>query len=332
MRVDDLWNDMLTEFRALGGVAENIRMGHGPFGRGLFPIDPKKPVSISIPETLLVSLKDIYFEGDVFRVHSRSPVSARGQAFLAQYEQDFAWGVARHEVEQFLSEMSKLPERVREFATKRLGLGRFFVPIVPGLAQKWFFGTRGIRSDSGSVVMPIIEIANHGGAAAYKSESGISLSGTFEDEVLVRYTTPSDPYEMLTNWMFAPKESTAFSIEISGAYGGRDFQIKREFEDQEVPFVPNVSVEEGRVVVSYLLLGHRQFPRVPKGAFRKALQFLKLDDLDEIYDVIQFTNRDGFLELLDILQGLDLPAASILRTMAINQLAALSEHYGARSI
>ena len=54
MSADDLWNDMLNEFRALGGVAENIRIGHGPFGRGLFPIDPKKPVSISIPESLLV--------------------------------------------------------------------------------------------------------------------------------------------------------------------------------------------------------------------------------------------------------------------------------------
>lgn len=332
MGAEDLWNDMLNEFRALGGVAENVRLGHGPFGRGLFAIDPKKPVSISIPENLLVSLKDIYFENDVFRIHPRSPVSARGQAFLVQYEQDFAWGVARQEVERFLSAMSELPEQVQEFATRRLGLGRFFVPIAPGLAHKWFFGTRGIRSGNGNVVMPIVEIANHGGSADYISGAGISLSGRFEDEVLVRYTTPSDPYGILMGWMFAPKEPTAFSIEISGAYGGRDFQIKREFEDKRVPFVPEVSVEEGRVVISYLLLGHRQFPRVPKGAFRKALGFLKLDDLDEIYDVIQFTNRNGFLELLELLQGLDSPAASVLRTLAINQLAALSEHYGVRAV
>jgi hypothetical protein len=332
MGAEYLWNDMLNEFRALGGVAENIRIGHGPFGRGLFPIDPKQPVSIFIPEGLLVPLEDVYFENDTFRVHSRSPISARGRAFLEQYERDFAWGIARGEVERLLSAMIALPEHVRAFATDKLGLGRFFIPVVPGLVRKWFFDSRGIRSGSGNVVMPIIELANHGGSADYISRSGVSLSGTFDGEILVRYTTPSDPYGMFINWMFAPREPTAFSIPIQGEYAGRDFQIKREFEDEDIPFVPKVSLDEDRVVVSYLLLGHQRNPRVPKGAFRKALGFLKLDDLDEVYDVIQMANRENFLDLLRVLEGLDRPGATILRTLAINQLAALSGHYGIRTI
>jgi hypothetical protein len=332
MSAEDVWNDMLSEFRALGGVAENIRIGRGPFGRGLFPVDPKRPVAISIPDTLLVSLEDVYFEGDVFRVNSRSPVGARGRAFIEQYERDFAWGVARGEVERFLSAMTELPQSVRDLGTQRLGLGRFFLPIVPGLVRKWFFETRSIRSGSSSIVMPIIELANHGGSVGYKMAPGLSLSGAFDGEVLVRYTSPSDPYDMFLNWMFAPREPTAFSMAFKGAYAGRKFQIKREFEDQAVPFVPKVSLEEDCVVVNYLLLGHRQFPRVPKGAFRKALGFLQLDELDEVYDYIQMTNRQNFLDLLDVLEGVDLPGAAPLRTLAINQLTSLSDHYGVRVV
>jgi hypothetical protein len=60
--------------------------------------------------------------------------------------------------------------------------------------------------------------------------------------------------------------------------------------------------------------------------------FLKLDDPDEVYDVIQVVNRQKFLDLLEVLEGIDLPGASILRTLAINQLAALSDHYGVRAV
>jgi hypothetical protein len=160
----------------------------------------------------------------------------------------------------------------------------------------------------------------------------VSLSGTFDGEVLVRYTMPSDPYDMFLNWMFAPREPTGFSLPIRGAFGGREFQIKREFEDQTVPFVPNVSLEGDCIVLSYLLLGHQHFPRIPKGAFHKAVRFLQLKDADETFDVIQMLNRQTFLELLEVLEGVSLPGASILRTLAINQLAALSHYFGLRPV
>src|SRR6476646_4511492 len=38
-RDERLWDEMVREFRALGGTVENVRLGDGPLGRGLFPID-----------------------------------------------------------------------------------------------------------------------------------------------------------------------------------------------------------------------------------------------------------------------------------------------------
>ena len=94
------WNELLEEFRALGGTAENIRLGRGEFGRGLFPIEPGKPVAIHIPNNLLVPVGDWVFEGGAPRVgpnaktgerlwterlgkhHSASPVSANGYLYF----------------------------------------------------------------------------------------------------------------------------------------------------------------------------------------------------------------------------------------------------------
>src|SRR3954453_21974805 len=65
------------------------------------------------------------------------------------------------------------------------------------------------------VVMPIIELANYGPGTQYDTERGVSLHGTFEGEVLVRYTIPADPYDLFVHWMFAPEEPMAFSIKMN---------------------------------------------------------------------------------------------------------------------
>ena len=62
------WHDMLTVFRALGGTADNICLRHGERGRGIFPVDPGRPIAIHIPENLLIKLSDIRFVDGKFRM------------------------------------------------------------------------------------------------------------------------------------------------------------------------------------------------------------------------------------------------------------------------
>jgi hypothetical protein len=268
----------------------------------------------------------------VFRVSDRSSLEARARAFLEQYEREFSWGTGREEAERFLYWMNELPENLKEYLTSQMGAGRFFHPVTSRSIQDWFFKSRIIRSGNRRVVMPIIELANHGGTAQYDTLGGVALRGMFENEVLVRYADPTDPYDMFVNWMFVPNEMMAFSLGMQGAFAGKQFEIGREFDDEQMPFLPKVTVDGDRVVASYLLLGHKQFPQVPKGAFRKAMGFVRLPDTDEAYDFMQMVNRKKFLTLLVALEGLHLPAATILRRLAHAQLMALSEHYGTREV
>lgn len=323
---------MLDEFRALGGVAENVRLGHGAFGRGLFPIDPAKPVEIGIPDHLLVSTAHVVVENNVFRINSQSPIDARGRAFLEHYERDFAWGPGRIEIERFLAAMHELPKHLRDLLTKKFDFGRFFRPVSPQLVQRWFFGTRDIATGNRRVIMPIIEMANHGGDVAYDTRSGVALRGMFAGEVLVRYANPTDPHNMYFNWMFAPTEPIAFSTAMSVTSSRRQLDIGRDFVGESPPFVPKVAIEGDRIVAKYVLLGHQNFPRMPKGAFRRAMAHAGFDDVDEVFDLIQFANRQNFLDLLGALEDVELPAARSLRVLAFNQLRALSHHFGARQV
>jgi hypothetical protein len=327
MNSANAWDEMLDEFRALGGVAENVTLRQGPFGRGLFPIDPSKPISISIPEDLLVPVDDVSIENNVFRVSASSAVGARSRAFLEAYERDFAWGPGRLDVERFLGAMNELPEKIRVLLATKFGFARFFLPVSPPLVKKWFLGTRSVKFRNRQVVMPIVEMANHGGTVKYDIESRVGLHGLFDGEVLVRYCTPTDAVDMFLNWAFAPKESLAFSLAMTAACGGKPLDIRRNF-DGNYPAIPGVAIENDRIVVDYLLLGNQHAPGEPKAAFRRAMATTKLADADEVYAFIQFANRQHFLELLNALDGVDLPAAPILRTLALNQLGALSWHFG----
>ena len=216
--------------------------------------------------------------------------------------------------------------------TNKFGFGRFFGPVSPQLVQKWFFQSRVITSGDRVVVMPIIEMANHGGDVEYETGWGVSLRGKFDGEVLVRYATPTDPYDMYLHWMFAPSEPIAFSTAILVTRFKKQFVIGRDFDRESPPFVPKITIEGDRIVAKYLLLGHQSFPRLPKGAFRRAGAHAGLDDLDEVYDFIQYVNRQSFLELLGALEGVHLPVVPALRILACNQLKALSHHFGARQV
>ena len=148
------------------------------------------------------------FENDIFRVDPASQMDARDRAFLERYEQDFSWGTGRVETERFLAMMHELPERVRDMLTERLSLGMFFQPLSPQLVRGLFVGSRAINASNGRrVIMPIIELANHGtNSAEYNTEQGVSLHGLFEGEVLAKYGDPADPYELFAYWMFAPRK------------------------------------------------------------------------------------------------------------------------------
>ena len=321
---------MLDEFRALGGTAENVRLGHGALGRGLFPIDPAKPVDIRIPENLLVPLDHVIFDNGVFRVRDDSWVSARGRAFVERYQQDFAWGTeARNDIERIFTMMETLPEKLRGVLAKK-HLGRFVQPLTPEFMQNTFLASRAISSGGRQVVMPIIELANHGASSYYGGVWGVSLQGLFEGEVLVQYSYPADPYHMFSNWFFASQESHAFSMPMTMTYskGGMEFRIGREQEGEPEPWVPEISVIGKTISANYLLLGHRRFPGLPRGAFHKAMAKAGLEPQDEMFDAIQNLNRRNFLDLIGELEGIGSPAVPLFRTMARYQLNALSSYFG----
>lgn len=332
---DAEWNELLDEFRALGGVADNIRLGQGAFGRGLFPIDPTRRVRLHTPENLLIDVADVGFENGALRVAPGAKVGARERSFFENYHAHISWGGGgREEIEKIFEQASALPEPIRRDLGAKYHCGSWFEDPPSGLIERQFIDSREFYYNGRDVMMPVIELANHGDASAYGCESGISIESSVKGELTVRYAE-TDAYGFFRSWGFVCDSAIAFSVEVDGSIEGARLFIERQTSGAKNgprPWVPSLTVNGGVAKLNFLMLGNGNFPRLCRGIFRRVLREAGFEDVDEAFDKIRRTNLRHFLAMLGDLEAVDGPMALSLRRMARYQLQALSNCFGAREV
>jgi hypothetical protein len=326
---------MLEEFRVLGGTADNVSLKAGRYGRGLFPVDPSKPVKLHIPDTLLLDPKYVSIVNGNFSVDTGAPIGRREKSFLENYERDFSWGATHHETEGLLQMFYAAPAELRELLSKSFDLDPWLGGPTAEAVFHRFFTSRLVHYKDRAVIMPIVELANHGSAPGYELDDGVGLSGRFEDEVLVRYNQ-LDPLQVFQHWGFVSTiESFGWSLSFGISLESKqlDLRIRRNdlnFEEGRDPFYPQVQKDGEQTVLSKMLLGHKAYPGVPRGIFYRVCSEAGVDDAAELFDRIQHVNRTQFLCLARLSETAAPRLGRLLRNLAYAQLELLSNSFGAR--
>ncbi|HWA90052.1 MAG TPA: hypothetical protein VG889_08465 [Rhizomicrobium sp.] len=330
------WQDMIAEFRALGGVAENLRLGHGALGRGLFAIDPARPVRIHVPESLLVDSADVAFENGALTVGPAARTAERERRFIEAYHARFGWGEGgRAEIAQVLDAAQALPADLRRRLLSEFRCGPWFEEASEGLVQRQFLASRQIGYGARTVIMPVLDLANHGGHASFRLQNGIVLQATTADEVLVGYTD-MDSYGLFLSWGFAAEQKQALSIGLLGNVGPAQLKVDRLFAKLKAADrvgLPDMARQAGGgVALDFLMIGNRNFPRLARGIFYKRMREAGLSGAEEAFDLVHHANRMHFLGLIGALEDVEGAMADTLRRMARMQLQAMSYAWGARAV
>jgi hypothetical protein len=335
LNVKAIWNELLDEFRALGGVADNIRLDEGSLGRGLFAIDPGKPVLIRVPENLLVDSSNIFFERDVLKIARDASIGARERKFLEDYHAHLSWnGGGRTEIDRVLLAAQELPEDLRRRLLSEFHCGQWFEDYSPTLVQQQFVASRCISFKERTVLMPVLDLANHGAGGTFEVGDDIALQGVMKDEVLTRYAD-IDSFGVFQSWGFACPQPQAMSIALTGNVGGAQVKIDRAFGNLKSAngvWVPELSPLSNGIELNFLMTGNRQYPRLCKGIFYKIMREAGLSGYEEGFDMIQHSNRMHFLGLLAALEDAGGAMAQTLRLMARYQLETMSFSFGVRAI
>jgi hypothetical protein len=324
---DHAWTELLEEFRALGGVAENIRLGVGLHGRGLFATDPSNPVAIRVPENLLVESQHIIFRNGSPQVGPDAKIGERELAWLNRYLAEISWaGGGRTEVERMFAAAQELPVELRHRLTTEFRCGTWFGDVSDEVVQRHFLRARGITYEGRIVIPPVLEFANHGAAAGFDASNGLSLAGSFADEVLVEYSD-MDALGIFLAWGFAFPSPVALSIALKGDIQSTPLAIARRRSAVDLVrgrWTPLLTFENGQQAMTFLLLGHERYPRLAKGIFYNLMREKGFSGAEDCFIAIQQANRQRFLGILAAIEGVDLPIARTLRMVAEYQLRAMT--------
>lgn len=334
-----MWDKLLDEFRALGGIAENVRLAEGRYGRGVFVIESQRPAKLWAPSSMFIRVDDIVTRDGLMTV-ANDRYGAPVRALFERYEADFGWGAGGREASHAMqAAWHALPEDVigalRATGALQRPHERFLAPN-DDLVLRDYLWARQFLHDNVSHIVPLIDLVNDsGGARPYILQGGYGVEGRFADEMLVSYS-PTDAWAKVLNYGFAASATVAHSICATITLpGNRRLSIGRNLlnatAENGIRF-PALAIEGNEILLSYLELGLERAKDLPRAIFLKLMQRAGVAQADYVFDGIASYNRAQFIALLRMLRKYDGPLVRTLEEAAINQLDALNECVGARSL
>ena len=326
------WEKNLDNFRALGGVAENIKLGEGIYGRGLFPKDPKHPIKMVVPKHLLLPAEWLQIDEQENLVLSDGCNWAREiKSFYLDYQRDYGiGGNLMREMLQQQTELFNLPESVKAMLIGYGVSASSFQKPSRQACLEIYKNSRRILFNDQLVLMPLVELVNHDehSKKTFDTVPTLGISGKFSDEILVHYGMAGDAALMFEAYRFSAAKPYTFSGALSINLGSKVIKISRFvtlFETIENTNIPKLKIEGDNIHLSCLVIGSINDKSSPKKVFTKLMHSVGMPAhmASNVFDGIVDQNRNFFLHLLEELKPLDGAVVESMRTMARNQLIPL---------
>ena len=158
------WDFLISEFRRLGGIADNVIQKEGKYGRGIFSVDPSLKVKIFTPKKLLVKKDDIFLENNKLRIKKDKEYDQEIRNFFNFYQDNFSWGSGGKETtvlfERGLSLFNpNLKELIKKYAL--VDLEERHKGIWDDVIKERFLLARQVQFKNINVIAPIWELVNH---------------------------------------------------------------------------------------------------------------------------------------------------------------------------
>ncbi len=162
--MDDNWDFLLSEFRRLGGIADNVCQKEGKYGRGIFSVDPSLRARIFTPSKLLVKKDDIYLEDNKLRIKKDKEYNQEIRNFFNFYQDNFSWGSGGKETTELFEKglslfNSNLKGLIKKYAL--VDIEDRHKGTWDNVIKKQFLNARAVKFENSSVISPLFELVNH---------------------------------------------------------------------------------------------------------------------------------------------------------------------------
>ncbi len=219
--MDDNWDFLLSEFRSLGGIADNICQKEGEYGRGIFPVNPSLKARIFTPSKLLVKQDDIYLEDNKLRIKKDKAYNQETKNFFNFYQDNFSWGSGGKERTELFEKglslfNSNLKELIKKYAL--VDLEERHQGNWDNIIKNQFLNARGVKFRNNSVIAPVWELVNHK-VRSFNfiiNKEGISTPNYPASKCEIRFSYgDTSPLNRFFSYGFFSEETIVFSIPFS---------------------------------------------------------------------------------------------------------------------
>ena len=225
---NDEWNILISKFRKLGGIADNICQRDGSKGRGIFPVKEGLKSRIFTPSNLIIKKEDIFLDNGKVRIKKeKQEYDYETREFFNYYQDNFSWGgggkenteVFENSLSLFSSELKNLLKENRLVDIDQRHKGDWKDVI---LTQ--FLYAREFNFKNNLQIVPLLELVNHDVVSFqfYKSATGISSPNYPPNNSELTYTYASKgTLRCFFDYGFFSKETMVFSLPFNLKIGSK---------------------------------------------------------------------------------------------------------------
>ncbi len=285
----DNWDFLLSEFRRLGGVADNICQKEGEHGRGIFSLNPNLPSRIFTPSKLLIKIDDIYLENNKLRIKKDKEYDHEIRTFFNFYQDNFSWEMGGKErTELFENGLSSFNSNLKELIKKYA-----LVDIDARHQGKWdsviktsFLNSRVIKVGDNNVIAPVWELVNHKVRSLpfTASKLGISTPNYPAQECELRFSYNNiSPIKRFFSYGFYSEESIVFSVPFEFTFlpSKVKFYCKgNSLSDDSI----KVERSNNSIILEGLPIADVNNPKLPYNYFDEVLR--RIDGIDVPKDIL----------------------------------------------
>lgn len=327
------FTEILYKFRALGGVAENIELRNGNYGRGIFPINSNQPIKIIVPTHLLASPSWLKLDHDNhIRVNPKLGLDPAWVDFYECYQQFYGWSnVGYNELSEYHNELIKLPKKIKQFLFLFGWLDSDFDKKNTQDYLNEYLASRQIRIGNESKLMPIIELINHShDGKQYLSDEGVRFEGIFKGEALACYHGSFDALHFFRIYHFNSESTTVLSCDVKiqvpnvGLINISRFDAMVDIKDGVI--TPKMIKKKSEIHIDFLELVNRKNKLSPRKIFIDGMQQFDVSSLvsNQIFEGLIEHNRKVYNDFITEGNSSTNKIAKELVSIALNHLKLLS--------
>ena len=317
--MDDNWDFLLSEFRRLGGIADNVCQKEGEYGRGIFSVNPLMRARIFTPTKLLIKKDDIYLEENKLRIKKDKEYNTEIRNFFNFYQDNFSWGSGGKETTDFFEKgLGSFNSNLKDLIKKNalVDLEERHKGNWDNVIKKQFLNTRAVNFRNSSVIAPIWELVNHKVKSLrfIINENGISTPNypAGNSEIRISYNNTS-PLNRFFSYGFFSEETIVFSFPFSINIEDIGIHISckgRSLQDDSM----KIERSSNKIILEGLPIADVNHPSLPYNYLNEILE--RIDYINSAKDLLSRILKLNIEIRNEIIYEADLLENEVVKTLS----------------